>query len=174
LELPAGVQAWTWLTLTPQQAVVFGWEPLLDDPDAAAAKSLESDASEGEVGDAGLPVFCLGPAGGSKLHFPDGNETRLRYIVTAEGLRTEFRISSRWLLKDPADHIREGARKLAVHFMERPKAVLPFEEEVRKVMLGDQVAQSIRSQQSTADTSVAVLHANAAGQQGVYAGTMAG
>jgi hypothetical protein len=108
LELPDGFKAWTWLPLTPQQAVVFGWQALFDDPDAAANAALEADGSEDEPDDSGVPVLCVGPVAGYKLCFPDGNETRLRYIVTADGLRTEFRISSRWLLPDPTDHIREG------------------------------------------------------------------
>ena len=41
-------------------------------------------------------------------------------------------------------------------------------------MLGNQVIQNIKSQQSSHDGNVAALHANAAGQQGVYAGAMAG
>jgi hypothetical protein len=113
LELPPGVQAWTWLPLTPQQAVVFGWQALYDDPDAAEKIPLEPDAFEDAADDdATMPVLCMGPVGGYILWFPDGNETRLRYVVTAEGLRTEFRISSRWALRDPTGHIREGAGKL--------------------------------------------------------------
>ena len=93
------------------------------------------------------PVNCLGPAGGYILHFPDGNETRLRYILTAQGLRTEFRISSRWRMADPTDHIRAAARKVTKHFINMPNVVLPFEDEARKIMLGTQVVQSIKSQQ---------------------------
>jgi hypothetical protein len=174
LQLPVGVPAWTWLPLTPQQALAFGWEKFYAAPDEAAKEELEPDVSGDVVDDAGMPILTVGPAAGYKCHFPDGNETRLRFIVTSDGLRTEFRISSRWLLPDPTGHIREAARRVTIFFMEKPNTILPFEPEARKIMLGNQVVQSIKSQQSTHDGSVAALHANAAGQQGVYAGAMAG
>jgi hypothetical protein len=114
-ELPEGVQPWIWLPLTPQQAAVFLWETLYDDPGAAEDLRLEPDFTE--YGEEPLLLFT-GPPGGYKISFPDGNETRLRYVVTAEGLRTEFRISSRCLLPDPTEHIRAGADRVAVHFAE--------------------------------------------------------
>ena len=169
-----GVKPWTWLPLTPQQAAVFLWESYFDDPDRAHEAGLEQDALEDGSDDGDGEMRFRGPRGGYKLGFPDGNETRLRHVVTPSGLRTEFPISSRWLLPDPTKHIQDAARKLALHFLDKPKSVMPLEDEGRKLMLGNQVAQSIRAQQSTDDISVAALHANAAGQQGVYAALMAG
>ena len=174
MQLPEGDPAWTWLLLLPQHAEVFGWEAFFDDPNAAEASQLETADSQGNVGEYGLPIESVGPAGGYKLFFPDGNETRLRYLRTPHGLRTEFCISSRWRLPDPTDHIRDGARTVTKHFITKPNSVLPFEEEARKIMLGNQVVQSIRSQRCVHDSSVAALHATAAGQQGVSAGAMAG
>ena len=116
MQLPEGVSPWTWLPWLPQQAKTFGWEALFDAPDAAEAKPLEADDSQDAVDDDGKPSNCLGPAGGYILHFPDGNETRLRYILTAQVLRTKFRISSRWRMADPTDHIRAAARKVTKHF----------------------------------------------------------
>ena len=95
MQLTEGVSPWTWLPLLPQQAKTFGREALFDAPDAAEAKLLDADDSQAAVDDDGMPVNFLGPAGGYMLHFPDGNETRLRCMFTAQGLRAELRISSR-------------------------------------------------------------------------------
>ena len=94
-------------------------------------------------------------------------------MITESGLRTEFRISGRWQLPDPTAHIREVAKTVATHFAALPGSMLPFDNEARKVMLGNQVVQSVRAQLSTSDSSTAALHANAAGQQGVQAGLVA-
>ena len=88
-------------------------------------------------------------------------------------MRTEFRISARWNLPDPTSHIRAAARKLAVHFIDKPHSILPFEPEARKVMLGNQVAQTVRAQLAANDPTLAALEANAAWQQGVQAGLVA-
>ena len=115
MQLPEGVSPWTWLPLLPQQANTCGREGLFDAPDAVEAKPFEAYDSQDAVDDDGTPVNCLGPAGGYILHFPAGNEARLRYILTAQGLRTEFRISSRWRMADLTDHIRAAARNVTKH-----------------------------------------------------------
>ena len=110
--LPEGVAAWTWLPLTPQQAEVFRWQHLFDDPDEAQNLELQEDDVEKDDD----TTQFVGPCGGYVVAFPDGNESRVRYAVTLRGLRTEFRISSRWKLGDPTEHIRGGARAVAEHF----------------------------------------------------------
>lgn len=170
--LPSGSSPWSWLPLTPQQAAAFGWEAYLDAPGAAQQAGLPADSSADEPGFAG-------PASGYRLDFPDGNESRLRYrlIDGVEGgaarVRTEFRISARWNLPDPTEHIRAVARRLARHFLDKPHQVLPFEPEARNIMLGNQVAQSVRAELAAADPALAALEANAAWQQGVQAGLLA-
>ena len=63
---------------------------------------------------------------------------------------------------------QHGAQRVAEPFAAKPQATLPFEEEARKVMTGNQVAQSIRAEQRVGDDpSMAALEANAAGQQPV-------
>ena len=113
------------------------------------------------------------PPGGYKVEFPDGEESRLRYTRAcspsdgAAQVRTEFRISNRGDLPDPTKHIQNRAKRVAQLFATKPQATLPFEDEARKVMMGNQVAQSIRAEQrADDDTTLATLEANAAGQQG--------
>ena len=53
-----------------------------------------------------------------------------------QALVTEFRISSRWTLADPTDHIREGAKRVCQHFRNRPHSVLEMESEGRRLLLG--------------------------------------
>ena len=88
-------------------------------------------------------------------------------------MRTEFRISSRWQLADPTDHSRSAAEKVAKLFAGKPHAELPLHGEARKIMLGNQVVQSVLAQLNTSDGNVAALHASASGQQGVQAALMA-
>ncbi|CAK0808155.1 unnamed protein product, partial [Prorocentrum cordatum] len=178
--LPRGVSAWAWLPLAPQQAQTFNWETYLDAPEAAA-QYLERDTETGEASAANSQARSfVGPAGGCKVEFPDGEESRLRYLrVTPSGvgdaqLRTEFRISNRGDLPDPAGHIQAGARRVAELFTKKPQAILPFEEEARNILTGNQVAQSIRAQlRGDDDPTLAALEANAAGQQGVQAALVA-
>ena len=178
--LPPDVDRWTWLPLTTQQAAVFHWEKYLDEPRVAQDEGLAEDLVATEVGDAVIAEGAsVGPPGSYDVSLPDGNESRIRYLKTPAtqsgvfGVRTEFRISGRWKLQDPTDHVRAAARKVAAHFLTKPHSVFPFEDQARKVMLGNQVAQSVRAQLSSHDASLAALQANAAGQQGVQAALMA-
>ncbi|CAK0817830.1 unnamed protein product [Prorocentrum cordatum] len=178
--LPRGVSAWAWLPLAPQQAQTFNWETYLDAPEAAA-QYLERDTETGEASAANSQARSfVGPAGGYKVEFPDGEESRLRYLrvtpsdVGDAQLRTEFRISNRGDLPDPTGHIQAGARRVAELFAKKPQAILPFEEGARNIMTGNQVAQSIRAQlRGDDDPTLAALEANAAGQQGVQAALVA-
>ena len=179
--LASAVSEWTWLPLTPQQARTFGWVALLDAPAAAQAQGLETDdaADEASAAPSQAGAF-VGPPGGYKVEFPDGEESRLRYMRAcspsdgAAQVRTEFRISNRGDLPDPTEHIQNGAKRVAQLFATKPQATLPFEDEARKVMMGNQVAQSIRAEQrADDDTTLAALEANAAGQQGVHAALLA-
>lgn len=56
--------------------------------------------------------------------------------LAGEPLVTEFRISSRWTLADPTDHIKEGAKRVCQHFRSRPHSVLEMESEGRRLLLG--------------------------------------
>ncbi|CAK0828249.1 unnamed protein product, partial [Prorocentrum cordatum] len=184
--LPRGVSAWAWLPLAPQQAQTFNWETYLDAPEAAA-QYLERDAETGEASAANSQARSfVGPAGGYKVEFPDGEESRLRYLrvtpsdVGDAQLRAEFRISNRGDLPDPTGHIQAGARRVAELFAKKPQAILPFEEEARNIMTGNQVAQSIRAQLRGDQRAKNVQPqlrvqpgANAAGQQGVQAALVA-
>lgn len=60
-----------------------------------------------------------------------------------DDLATEFRISSRWQLTDPTNHIQEGARRVCEHFRSRPHAVLEMDDEARRLLLGSLAAISI-------------------------------
>ena len=175
--LPSGVSEWTWLPLTPQQARTFGWVALLDALAAAQAQGLETDdaADEASAAPSQAGAF-VGHPGGYKVEFPDGEESMLRHMRVcspsdgAAQVRTEFRISNRGDLPDPTEHIQNGAKRVAQFIATKPQATLPFEDEARKVMMGNHVAQSIRAEQrADDDTTLAALEANAAGQQGVHA-----
>ena len=175
--LPGGVTAWTWLPLTSQQAQSFGWQMYWQSPKRAEEDGLAGDDAVGEVTQA--DATFVGPSGGYAIQLPDGTASRLRYqVVGADALgaqlvRTEWRISSRWRLDDPTEHVRCAARRVAVLFAKKPHYVLSWEEEARKVLLGNQVVQAIRAAQNSGDSSVAALHANAAGLQGVCAALVA-
>eukprot|EP00973_Karenia_brevis_P031418 4333782-Karenia_brevis.AAC.1 len=171
-KLAQDASPWSWLPLTPQHAAVFGWEKYLDSPGTAEESLAVAEGAAHED-------KFIGPNGGYIIDLPDGVESRIRYkrATSTEAnrpkVRTEFRISARWNLMDHSEHVRGVARKVAVHFAEKPQATLPIEEEARNVMLGNQVAQSVKAQQCTSDPSLAALHANAAGQQGNQAGLIA-
>ena len=138
---------------------------------------LERDTGAGEASAAASPAGSfVGPPDGFKVEFPDGEESRLRYLrgnsqgTGAAQVRTEFRISNRGELPDPTDHIQAGAKKVARLFATKPQAILPFDPEARKIMTGNQVAQSIRATlRADDDPTLSALEANAAGQQGVQA-----
>ena len=51
-------------------------------------------------------------------------------------VRTEWRISGRWLLKDQTEHICEGARRVCHHFEKRPHSVLTLHEDAQRLLLG--------------------------------------
>ena len=89
--------------------------------------------------------MILGNRTGYIVDLPDGCESRVRYLATTqdETIRTEFRISSRWQLPDPTGHISGMAGRMAKHFAVRPHCTLPFEDEARRVMLGNQVASGV-------------------------------
>ena len=171
----------TWLPLTPQQARTFGWVALLVAPTTAQAQGLERDDAAGEAPAAPSQAGAfVGLPGGCKVEFPDGEESRLRHMRAtspsdgAAQVRTEFRISNQGDLPDPTEHIQNGAKRVAQLFATKPLAILPFEDEARKVMMGNQVAQSIRAEQrADDDTTLAALEANAAGQQGVHVALLA-
>ena len=176
----SGGKLWTWLPLTPQQASIFGWGDLLDAPEVAQKKCSVPDeglASLGEQADGALR--CVGPVNGYAVTLPDGVPSRLRYVFLGSGagdaaqVRTQFRISARWNATDPTEHIRFGGRRVAEHFASRPHCVLPWENGAREVLLGNQVAQSVRAQMSSEDSTTQALHANAAGMQGILAALIA-
>ena len=74
-------------------------------------------------------------------------------------LVTEFRISSRWNLADPTDHIREGARRVCQHFRSRPHYVLEMEPEGRRLLLGTLALQQSFPFLVTSWASLIVLQA---------------
>ena len=86
---------------------------------------------------------------------------------------SEFRVSARWNLEDPTEHLRQGARKVAELFSNKPHAEIQFADDARKVLLGNQLVQNVLAQKSDNDVQLAALHANAAGQQGVFAALVA-
>ena len=51
-------------------------------------------------------------------------------------VRTEWRISGRWLLKDQTEHISEGARRVCQHFETRPHSVLTLRDDAQRLLLG--------------------------------------
>ena len=51
-------------------------------------------------------------------------------------VRTEWRISGRWLVKDQTEHICAGARRVCEHFEKRPRSVLTIRDEAQKLLLG--------------------------------------
>ena len=51
-------------------------------------------------------------------------------------VRTEWRISGRWLVKDQTEHICAGARRVCEHFEKRPHSVLTIRDEAQKLLLG--------------------------------------
>ena len=177
LQLPDGVDSVTWLPLTPQQAAVFGWGDFLDRPRALHALRFE-DGSQPEEHVKGHQVY-MGPSAGYDVELPDGVPSRLRFRKIQSSnmgddmCRTEFRISSRWCLPDITSHVCCGARRAAEFFAERPHSVLPLDEEGRRILLGNQVAQSIRAQSYVDDILTAALHANASSHQGILAALIA-
>ena len=171
---------WSWLPLTRQQAEVFGWERLLDSPSVAVEEGLREDCSIVNTEEDGAHGAIIeGPSNGYIIDLPDGVESRLRFRrtrsadVAAEVFTTEFRISARWKQASPSEHIRAAARRVAELFASKPHSELQFEDDARKVLLGNQVAQNIKAKQCDSDVQLAALHANAAGQQGVFAALMA-
>ncbi|CAK0838521.1 unnamed protein product, partial [Prorocentrum cordatum] len=162
--LPPGVSAWAWLPLTPQQARTFDWETFLDALGAAAQALQRGDGEAGAPPAAPRGCSFAGAPGEYKVEFPDGEESRFRFrylraTPPSAGdapVRTEFRISNRGELADPAEHVQAGAKK------------------ARKIMAGNQVAQGIRAQlRADDDATISALESNAAGQQGVQAALLA-
>ena len=136
-----GGSPWSWLPLTPQQAQSFGWDRFFNSPEAASEAGLKRDSSdvtgEGDVFE--------GPAGGYVVELPDGVESRLRYRRAASdqsgrSVHTEFRISARWNLDDPTEHIHTAAKRVVELFSKKPHADIEFEDDARKILLGNQVA----------------------------------
>ena len=119
-------------------------------------------------------VEFINASGGYKIEFRDVNESRLRILVelasdvTVSHFRTEFRISARWILTDCMNNLRERVKRDSRHFVSKVNSILPFEEEGRKILLVNQVAQNIKAAGST-DTSLSALYTNAAAQQGIPA-----
>ena len=77
--------------------------------------------------DAGpMDARFVGPPEGYPAALPDGVESRIRYVKLPgrNTVRTEFRISARWNMADPTEHIQRAARTVAGHFRTRPNAVL--------------------------------------------------
>ena len=113
------------------------------------------------------------------VQLPDRIVSRIRYRIVlgaageADGLQTEWRISSRWALPDPTEHIRKGASRVVDFFAMIPQSILPLDDNARKILLGNQVVQSIRAQAHEENVALAALHGNAAGLQGVVAGLVA-
>ncbi|CAK0801142.1 unnamed protein product, partial [Prorocentrum cordatum] len=117
-----------WLPLTAQQAAVYGWDRFKDDPAAAIRAGLQvDDRSQPAPCEGGLVI--QGPPGGCVVSFPDGRQSRLRYLCRPDGglVAAEYCVSSRWNLPDPADRIRAAARRIAELFNDKPRAVLEFE-----------------------------------------------
>lgn len=130
---------WTWLPLTPNQAKEFGWDAFLDLPSSLVK---EMDAND--------PGF-IGSSEGYDRVLPDGVPSKIRYVQEGQGVDgslrvvTEFRISSRWCLPDPTDHIKVAARRVVEHFKDHPHAIISMTDDARKILLGNQVVSSIRA-----------------------------
>lgn len=58
-------------------------------------------------------------------------------------VRTEWRISGRWLVKDQTEHIYEGARRVCSHFEKRPRSILSVREDAQRLLLGPVDAPSV-------------------------------
>ena len=172
--LPSGVSEWTWLPLTPQQARTFGWVALLDVPAAAQAQGLETDdaADEASAAPSQAGAFVGPPAAtrwNSQMAKNPGSDTCVRVRPAMAPRRSEmsFGFLTEGDLPDPTEHNQNGAKRVAQLFATKPQATLPFEDEARKVMMGNQVAQRIRvEQRADDDTTLAALEANAAGPAG--------
>ena len=152
--------AWTWLPLTSLQATIFRWTDLLNNPSHFAGVSVDED-SEDEGYPAVLPdgvksriryVEEANPEGVSSqiavscvecciwLIEPFLTLNLFRFLSVSRGdlvvVRTEWRISGRWLLKDQTEHICAGARRVCEHFEKRPHSVLTIRDDAQKLLLG--------------------------------------
>ncbi|CAJ1334373.1 unnamed protein product [Effrenium voratum] len=160
--------AWTWLPLTPLQAAIFGWTGILNNPGHFEGQEpgLEND----EEGDEGFPAVL-----------PDGVRSRIRYVYDSApapagpsvAVRTEWRISRRWQVRDQTEHIQAGARRVCEYFAKRPHKTLELTDGAQKLLLGNQVAQSIRATNKDGQASMEALRANAAHQQGMMSAAVA-
>ena len=172
VSLGAGVSVWTWLPLTVHTATVFGWSMFYNSPERA------EDLEEGDpVENSFDAIDFIGPAEGYKLNFPDGTPSRIRFVRPhadeESAVRTEYRISARWRMPDPAAHVKVGAKRVVDFFKKRPHDTIKFTDSAHKLMLGNQVAQSIRAQVAGSDSTAAAQNSAAAGQMGVVAACLA-
>ena len=146
-ELRDGATAWTWLPLTSQQAAVFKWNRFIDNP-AEARTHLSECVPEESAQTAGEQegVEFIGAPGGYKIEFPDGNESRLRYPLSSPHLTPlhhtfarnfEFPLAGTW--QTVRTTFVSAQRGLPATSPARPIPFLPFEEEGRKILLGNQL-----------------------------------
>ncbi|CAL1166619.1 unnamed protein product [Cladocopium goreaui] len=129
-ELPAdyisGDSAWTWLPLTPQQAVIFDWEAHLNRP---AAFSLPEDQAP-----------CNGYIGapeGYPLKLPDGVLSRVRFPCSEHGVTTEWRISARWCQPNHIPAFQQGLQRAIDFFGRKPQLILPMTAGAQRLLLGE-------------------------------------
>ncbi|CAJ1456563.1 unnamed protein product [Effrenium voratum] len=160
--------AWTWLPLTPLQAAIFGWTGILNNP--GHFEGQEPGLENIEEGDEGFPAVL-----------PNGVRSRIRYVYDSApapagpsvAVRTEWRISGRWQVRDQTEHIQAGARRVCEYFAKRPHKTLELTDGAQKLLVGNQVAQSIRATNKDGQASMEALHANAAHQEGMMSAAVA-
>ncbi|CAJ1368307.1 unnamed protein product [Effrenium voratum] len=119
-------------------------------------------------------LSSAGPAFYNPGHF-EGQEPGLEN--DEEGLRkavrTEWRISGRWQVRDQTEHIQAGARRVCEYFAKRPHKTLELTDGAQKLLLSNQVAQAIRATNKDGQASMEALRANAAHQQGMMSAAVA-
>lgn len=122
----SGDSAWTWLPLTPQQAVIFDWEAYLNRP---AAFSLPEDQAP-----------CNGYIGapeGYPLKLPDGVLSRVRFPCSEHGVTTEWRISARWCQPKHIPAFQQGLQRAIDFFGRKPQLILPMTAGAQRLLLGE-------------------------------------
>ena len=73
------------------------------------------------------PLACSG-------HYVIGPATQLP--GARKPVRTEWRISGRWRVRDQTDHIQAGARRVCEYFAKRPHNILELTDQAQKLLLG--------------------------------------
>jgi len=126
-DFASGDDAWTWLPLTPQQALIFGWGSYLGQPEAFLAADEPDSPRAGYVGNTdGYPV-----------QLPDGVLSRVRFPVSdGSVIRTEWRISARWRQKNPLPQFHAALLRAIDFFWKHPRMTLPLTHAAQALLLG--------------------------------------